>query len=90
MLRKDQKTGKPVPHFDSTHVPTVNPFHSDLARANLSLIAQPQVSDYAVLQTSMQAMTEGLLKSILKEGILRKYTPKLPVFTGTPNDEKIT
>ena len=24
----------------------------------------------------MQAMTEGLLKSILKEGILRKDTPK--------------
>ena len=38
----------------------------------------------------MQAMTEGLLKSILKEGILRKDTPKLPVFTGKPNDEKIT
>ena len=35
-------------------------------------------------------MTEGLLKSILKEGILRKDTPKLPVFTGKPNDEKIT
>ena len=38
----------------------------------------------------MQAMTEGLLKSILKEGILRKDTPKLPVFMGKPNDEKIT
>ena len=89
-VEKGPKPGKPVPHFDSTHVPTVNPFHSDLARANLSTIAQPQVPDYAVLQTSMQAMTEGLLKSILKEGILRKDTPKLPVFTGKPNDDKIT
>ena len=89
-VEKEPKPGKPVPHFDSTHVPTVNPFHSDLARANFSTIAQPQVPDYAVLQTSMQAMTEGLLKSILKEGILRKDTPKLLVFTGKPNDEKIT
>ena len=38
----------------------------------------------------MQAMTEGLVNSILKEGILRKDSPKLPIFTSKANDEKIT
>ena len=33
-------------------------------------------------------MSEGLLKTILKEGILRKDTPKLPVFTRKANDDK--
>ena len=63
-----------------------NPFYQDLAREDISAIPQPP--EYPLLQTSLQAMSEGLLKTILKEGILRKDTPKLPVFTGKPGDEK--
>ena len=43
---------------------------------------------YPELQTSLQAMTEGLLKAALKEGVLRHDTPKLHEFTGKPEDEK--
>ena len=41
---------------------------------------------YPELQTSLQAMAEGLLKATLKEGILRQDTPKLHEFTGKPED----
>ena len=85
------KNRKPAPCFDSTNiVPVTNPFYADMARANVSTIPHPQVPDYSVLQTSMQAMSESLLKTILKEGIVRKDTPKLPVFTGKTSDEKIS
>ena len=43
---------------------------------------------YPELQTSLQAMAEGLLKATLKEGILRQDTPKLHEFTGKPEDGK--
>ena len=43
---------------------------------------------YPELQTSLQAMTEGLLKAALKEGVLRHDTPKLHEFTGKPEDGK--
>ena len=85
------KARKPTPCFESTNiVSTTNPFHADMTRANVSTIAHPQIPDYSVLQTSMQAMSESLLKTILKEGIVRKDTPKLPVFTGKGSDEKIS
>ena len=45
---------------------------------------------YPELQTSLQAMTEGLLKAALKEGVLRHDTPKLHEFTGKPEDGKAT
>ena len=43
---------------------------------------------YPELQTSLQAMTEGLLKAVMKEGVLRHDTPKLHEFTGKPEDGK--
>ena len=43
---------------------------------------------YPELQTSFQAMTEGLLKAVMKEGVLRHDTPKLHEFTGKPEDGK--
>ena len=43
---------------------------------------------YPELQTSLQAMTEGLLKTVMKEGFLRHDTPKLHEFTGKPEDGK--
>ena len=43
---------------------------------------------YPELQSSFQAMAEGLLKATLKEGILRQDTPKLHEFTGKPEDGK--
>ena len=33
-------------------------------------------------------MTEGLLKAVMKEGVLRHDTPKLHEFTGKPEDGK--
>ena len=77
----------PDPHLNITHpLHITNPFYQDLVREDISAIPQPP--EYSLLQTSLQAMSEGLLKTILKEGILRKDTPKLPVFTGKPGDEK--
>ena len=43
---------------------------------------------YPELQTSFQAMSEGLLKAALKEGVLRQDTPKLHAFTGKLEDQK--
>ena len=43
---------------------------------------------YPELQTSLQAMTEGLLKAVMKEGVSRQDTPKLHEFTGKPEDGK--
>ena len=70
------KLRKPTLYFESTNiVPTTNPFHADVTRANVSTIVHPQIPDYSVLQTSMQAMSEGLLKTILKEGIAKERIP---------------
>ena len=41
---------------------------------------------YPELQSSLQAMTEGLLKAVMKEGVLGHDTPKLHEFTGKPED----
>ena len=85
------KSGKSAPLFNSTNIlPVTKQLPTDQVRDNMSSILHPQIPEYSVLQTSMQAMTEGLLKTILKEGVMRKDTPKLPVFTGKASDEKIS
>ena len=46
------------------------------------------LTTYPELQTSFQAMSEGFLKTALKEGVLRQDIPKLHEFSGKPDDGK--
>ena len=68
-----------TPH--NNNQPTLQLSDSSVQAANNSV-------SYPELQTSLQAMTEGLLKAALKEGVLRHDTPKLHEFTGKPEDGK--
>ena len=62
------------------------PYHQDILRRNAGVV--PSYVDYATLQASMQAMSEGILKAALKEGVLRQDIPTLPPFTGKTGDGK--
>ena len=75
--------------------PKPNPT-STLHNCNQHTLQLPETSvntgnnsvSYPELKTSFQAMTEGLLKAVMKEGVLRHDTPKLHEFTGKPEDGK--
>ena len=71
--------------------PTSTPHNQNqptLQLQDISVNAGNNSVSYPELQTSLQAMTEGLLKAALKEGVLRHDTPKLHDFTGKPEDGK--
>ena len=79
----------PPPSLGQMHIPpnTCNSNHfynQDTLRGNVGVVS-PCV-DYSTLQASLQAMSEGLLKAALKEGVLRQDTPTLPAFTGKASD----
>ena len=65
-----------------------NQNHPTLQLPDTSVNAGNNSVSYPELQTSLQAMTEGLLKAAFKEGVLRHDTPKLHEFTGKPEDGK--
>ena len=75
----------PPLNFEHQPINSSNLYQHETVRGNNTEI--PQIADYSALQTSFQAMSEGLLKAALKEGVLRQDTPKLHSFSGK-EDEK--
>ena len=49
---------------------------------------KPSYVDHSTLQASLHTMGEGLVKAMLKEGVLRQDTPTLPPFSGRAGNGK--
>ena len=71
-----------TPHFtdNSNH-----PYQQDTLRGNVGV--EPSHVDHSTLQASLHTIGEGLLKAMLKEGVLRQDTPTLPPFSGKAGNE---
>ena len=81
----------PFPSFGPTQTPhftdhSNHPYQQDTLRGNVGV--EPSYVDHSTLQASLHTMGEGLVKAMLKEGVLRQDTPTLPPFSGKAGNGK--
>ena len=46
--------------------------------------------NYADMEKSFQAMSEGIIRAVVSEGVLRHDIPKLDAFSGKADGEKVS
>ena len=71
----------PVGTQPASIIPNTQPPHTHLPS---------HTTDYANMEKSFQAMSEGIIRAVVNEGVLRQDIPKLDAFSGKTDGEKVS
>ena len=68
---------------------TIQPDQFLNPKANPSNVPR-QPMNYADIEKSFQAMSEGIIRAVVSEGVLRHDIPKLDAFSGKADGKKVS
>ena len=74
-------SNNPVGTQPASIIPNTQPPHTHLPS---------HTTDYANMEKSFQAMSEGIIRAVVNEGVLRQDIPKLDAFSGKTDGEKVS